>query len=44
MRVHVAEADHEYSYNNYVLPACMPRFDETPFPYTSCKASGISVI
>ncbi|CAK8694668.1 serine protease 1-like [Clavelina lepadiformis] len=34
------EADHEYSYNNYVLPACMPRFDETPFPYTSCKASG----
>lgn len=34
------ETDDAFQLNDYVIPACLPEPDETPFPFTPCTASG----
>uniref|UniRef100_H2YDK5 Peptidase S1 domain-containing protein n=1 Tax=Ciona savignyi TaxID=51511 RepID=H2YDK5_CIOSA len=34
------EMDIPFELNQYIIPACLPKFDESPYPYTMCQVSG----
>lgn len=34
------EVNEPFVLNDHVVPACLPKFDETPFPFSECTASG----
>lgn len=34
------EMDRPFDLNGYVLPACLPRYDETVYPFTKCEVTG----
>ena len=34
------ETDEPFILNDYIRPACLPKHDETPFPFEQCTVFG----